>query len=419
MLSSEISALLHTLEAEGPPALDRYWETVTNDGTPRFEPLPDDHPLHETHLAVTFLWRGAHTHVVLMSPFGKLTEPETVLMQRLAESDLWYRTYVARKGVRGSYYFGPDVPLEMPPVAQLSERLKQLRADPHNPDQFTVYDEESPVFHVPFVHSVFAAPDAPPQPYLTRADDTPQGSVERVHFTSAVLGNTRRVWVYTPPDYTPEAAPYDLLLTFDGHPYTTQIPTPTILDNLIAQGSIPPCVGVFIDAMDGDTRNRELPCNPDLITFFETEFMPWVRAHYHVTLNPARTVIAGSSYGGLAAAWCALKLPYLFGKVLSQAGSFWYRPGGEWRVTDTGEEFGWLIQAYVQAEKLPVTFYLDIGSMEDPLIGVGMNRHMRDVLRAKGYTVHYAEYPGAHDYACWRGTLSDGLMALNNTQETR
>ena len=37
---------------------------------------------------------------------------------------------------------------------------------------------------------------------------------------------------------------------------------------------------------------------------------------------------------------------------------------------------------------------------------------MRDILQAKGYTVHYEEYNGRYDHICWQGTLSDGLVAL-------
>ncbi len=40
------------------------------------------------------------------------------------------------------------------------------------------------------------------------------------------------------------------------------------------------------------------------------------------------------------------------------------------------------------------------------------SRHMRDVLLAKGYEVHYREFVGGHDYLSWRGLLADGLIAL-------
>jgi enterochelin esterase family protein len=44
-----------------------------------------------------------------------------------------------------------------------------------------------------------------------------------------------------------------------------------------------------------------------------------------------------------------------------------------------------------------------------------VSRHMRDVLRAKGYLVHYHETDGRHDHPSWRDTLADGIVALAGT----
>ena len=43
---------------------------------------------------------------------------------------------------------------------------------------------------------------------------------------------------------------------------------------------------------------------------------------------------------------------------------------------------------------------------------VEATRHLRDVLLAKVYKVHYQQFVGGHDGLSWRGTLADGLVAL-------
>jgi enterochelin esterase family protein len=67
---------------------------------------------------------------------------------------------------------------------------------------------------------------------------------------------------------------------------------------------------------------------------------------------------------------------------------------------------------------VPLRVYLSAGQLEvwpTPDDGPGVrlaNRHLRDILHAKGYPFHYAEFSGGHDWICWRGTLADGLVAL-------
>jgi enterochelin esterase-like enzyme len=46
---------------------------------------------------------------------------------------------------------------------------------------------------------------------------------------------------------------------------------------------------------------------------------------------------------------------------------------------------------------------------------LGENRHLRDVLQAKDYSVHYREFDGGHDVLGWRGPFVEGLMTLTGT----
>jgi enterochelin esterase-like enzyme len=128
-----------------------------------------------------------------------------------------------------------------------------------------------------------------------------------------------------------------------------------------------------------------------------------------VTTDPRRTIVAGLSGGGTAAAFAALRRPDLFGNVLAQSGAFWW----------SSEDPEWLARQFAHAEKAPLRFYLEAGRMENvpPVTRGGpsllvANRHLRDVLEAKGYAVEYRENSGGHDVAWWRGTLADGLQVL-------
>ena len=115
--------------------------------------------------------------------------------------------------------------------------------------------------------------------------------------------------------------------------------------------------------------------------------------------------------GGVAAAYCALRYPEVFGNVLSQTGWFRWRPEGD-------DEFEWLAREFAGAPLLPLRWWLDVGALEQArMLDYGpthlvANRHMRDVLRAKGYDVRYLEYYGGHDYSSLAHPLSLALAAM-------
>ena len=126
---------------------------------------------------------------------------------------------------------------------------------------------------------------------------------------------------------------------------------------------------------------------------------------------------AGSSLGGLAASFTALRHADIFGNVLSQSGVYSGNPTNE--NSADWEKSEWLTKQFVTSPKLPVRFYLEAGLLESVCVpGLGTvsslaaNRHLRDVLLAKGYSVQYREFNGGHDYINWRGTFADGLLLL-------
>lgn len=406
--SPRIAALQAAFEKEGTAALDAFLKEVAAEGTPLFEALPEDAPNAKTHTLVTFVWQAEseHEHVLAMSQIGDYDDLESMKMERLGDTMLWHKTFVIANDLRTTYRFAPDEPLKMPEdVKEFIARMIKHRADPHNPETYVFHDPESTDFTEPMTASVLEAPLAVPQVYHKVRPDVPAGTLEMQRFKSDILGNERRVWLYTPPNYDPDGEPYGLLLCFDGFPYTNTVPTHILLDNLIAEGKIPPMVVVLPDSVNQEYRGKEMPCHKPFVDFIATELVPWARAKYNLATDPARNVVAGSSYGGLASTFTGLHLWYIFGNILSQSGSYWWKP-----EADTEAE--WLTRQFASIDKLPLRFYMDVGQIESRDLMVVTNRHLRTVLQAKGYPVVYAEFSGGHDYVCWRGTLVDGLISL-------
>ncbi|HXW67893.1 MAG TPA: alpha/beta hydrolase-fold protein, partial [Thermoplasmata archaeon] len=159
-------------------------------------------------------------------------------------------------------------------------------------------------------------------------------------------------------------------------------------------------------------RWQELAGNPAFARFVGEELVPLLRREYDKRVPARRIVLAGSSLGALTSCFVALWYPRLFGNVLAQSGAF------PWECSDPGGGKSTLMEQYARAPRHAVRFYLDAGTHErfpDPVMGVSLLwsvMHMRDVLEARGYRVHCAEFEGGHDYACWKGTLADGLIHL-------
>jgi enterochelin esterase-like enzyme len=403
--SPRIAALRKNVEAGNTAEVAQFWADVAKMHTPLIEPIAGD----DYSSLVTFVWQAKDDtrNVVL---FGGVAGIDLAANQltRLGVTDVWYKTYKVRNDARFTYQFSPNDSLEplekLDPkdTAGMMKRFSTMRPDPLNPRRFQ---------QGPTPSSYVEMPGAPPQPWIVPVDNPPKGTVEQKRLRSAILNNERTVWVYTPPGFTAGGERYPLLVVFDGPVYVRTVPVPVILDNLIAKKRIPPMVAIVLANPTPTSRGTELPCHAPFADFLAKEVAPWMRDNYYATSDAARTLVGGSSYGGLAAVFAALRHPEVFGNVLSQSGSFWWAP-------DNDTEAEWLARQFVTSPKLPVRFFLEVGLMEagpTPHGGpsqVVVNRHMRDILTAKGYAVHYREFNGGHEYLSWRGSFADGLLFL-------
>jgi enterochelin esterase family protein len=267
---------------------------------------------------------------------------------------------------------------------------------------------------------LFAAAAAAQQPVHYPTDPRPgiaAGRLEAHVLYDSSYQRPRRLWVYTPPGYDARrATAYPLIVAFDGAEYFDTMPLPMILDTLLAAGRAPPMVAVLIDDGASALRIADLGNAARMPDFLARQLVPWVRQGWHVSADPHRVIVTGSSAGGLAAAFVAFRRPDLFGNVWSQSGAFWR--GAE---ASNGPPWEWLTQQVAASDRKDVRFVLDVGELEDhaTLGGSGPNfrdahRRFRDALRAKGYDVVYTEVPGGnHAEQWWRLRLPDGIVALS------
>ena len=167
----------------------------------------------------------------------------------------------------------------------------------------------------------------------------PHGRVEKMpSWESKLFPGTTRDWSIYVPAQVREGVPAAVMVFQDGHDYVNpkgHWRVPTVFDNLIARGEMPPTIAVFInpghDLSKGPlerpwkANNRSLEYDSlgdRYARFLQEEILPEVGKRYRLSEDPAMRAICGASSGGSCAFTVAWEHPEAFGKVLSSIGSF-------------------------------------------------------------------------------------------------
>ncbi|WP_330628289.1 alpha/beta hydrolase-fold protein (plasmid) [Thioclava litoralis] len=374
-------------------ALERLWPQIVARGTPLVEETG-------AGLVVTFLYRGAQRNVRLLG--GPSNDHDW--LERLGGTDLFYKSYRVARDTRLSYQLAVDVPdIPGPAQARRAALLAVAQADPLNPHRL------APAADAYMAYSVFDGPEAPAQ-----AGFPAQAlALEWQVFGSGHLGNRRAIALYTTPDFTPQDPRAVLAVVLDGTEAAKGMHLPDALRQLAAAHRLPPMAVVFVDPIDAARRAAEMPQDPAFAAMLADELVPRIAAQIGLRPDPARTVLVGESFGGLAALRVALERPDRFGAVIALSGSYWWAPEPRGRAASS-----WITQRLLQAPQMPRVF-LGAGLSETARGGDALagdiwesNRQVASVLAARGGEVLWSPWSGGHDRYVWRGKITEGLIAL-------
>lgn len=261
-----------------------------------------------------------------------------------------------------------------------------------------------------------------------------RGEVTRHFYHSAVVGDDRDYWVYTPANYDPKRKePYPVLYLLHGlgdesSSWLNVGAANVILDNLIAEGKAKAMVMVTPLGYGTAGGGRG---TPDMIEFFAKalvdEVMPQVEKEYHVSKDRNQRAIAGLSMGGAEATYTGLNHLDKFAWIGSFSGAYMMWPGlngagrrvGATPAAAAGPSGGRGDRAALDPSIMPKEFpSLDSKSNSqirllwvacgtaDGLIGI--NRQFKDWLKSKDVKFTDIEVPDmAHVWPLWRRNLTE------------
>lgn len=250
-------------------------------------------------------------------------------------------------------------------------------------------------------HNYFAMPDAETDLLAGRRRGVARGQISRhtVESGNLVIGGSRTVRLYEPPNAT---HPIPLLIVLDGQDYLARAHLANIVDNLIAESRVCPLAMAFVNH-GKQARFMEYDCSEATVAFLVDHVMPLAQQHLNLADaagTPGAYGVLGASMGGLMALYTCLRVPHIFGRVLSQSGAFGFAIGGRPP----------LVHDLVSMEPMKqVSVWMDVGRYEFLL---DVNRQMCKLLAQSGYPVTFREFSGAHNYTSWRNDIWRGLEAM-------
>jgi enterochelin esterase family protein len=353
------------LSAKDKISKNDIWQRVRDRGAPLIE---ED--------TVMFVWFGSQAPQ-LMGDFSGWEQKKPLSLVSAAK-DIWVYELQVPQAAYIEYTF----------LDQQGERV----SDPFNPN--TVPNGLGDTNHY------FYMPGAGPTELVRRVSGAPKGKVTRqlIQPEHVTANGERYIYLYQPP--TP--GPYPLLVVFDGNHYLRRVRLNVMIDNLIHQKRISPLALAMVQNHK-QARFLEYACNDATLGLLKKYVLPLAKERLELLDNgtsPGSYGVMGASMGGLMALYAGIRMPEIFGSVLSQSGAF--------RLDNAQTVVFDLIGL---GRQIPLKIWMDAGCYDKGHL-VQANRDLYNLLRNRGYQAVLREYPGGHNYTAWRDDLWRGLEYL-------
>ncbi|HEY2903595.1 MAG TPA: alpha/beta hydrolase-fold protein [Polyangia bacterium] len=310
---------------------------------------------------------------------------------------------------------GDWIPKDKPKLSKDAKGIWSITVGPFTPDtyiySYNVDGVAMPDPHNPAVKlratspgSFVVVPGA--EPGFADAKDVPHGTMEINWQKSAVLGDTRAVWIYTPPGYAKDKKKYPVLYLLHGR-NGTAADWPVagaanfILDNLLAEKKAVPMIVVM---PWGHALPFEAPSDKNaaaMENYLLKDVIPMVEAKYRVQPNRASRAIFGLSMGGAHAVEIGLRHQELF----SQIGS--YSAGAPPGEVDT--LVGPALEKPELINKQLKLFWIGCGRQDSLFARNEAFAKKLDDLKIK-HTFHATD--GFHNWAIWRRYLHESAPLM-------
>jgi len=353
--------------------INRIYALPDNQRTPVVDSLMavvPGFPFVEYDTLAHFLFRGNYTTVTIPGDANNWSATG-LPMNRVSGTDFWYFTKTFEADARLDYKF-------------LTNGSGWI-LDPRNP--FMVMGGFGPNSELRMAHYQ-------PYPGITFDPSIPHGKLRDTVISSAALGNSRTVRVYTPPGYDSVAGSYPIILFHDGPDYITLGQANNTLDYLIAHNAIQPVVALFVPA---NAANRHEEYAASLIvpfsSFIVNDVMGWASKRYRIRPGAESAAVIGSSDGGDISLYLGLNYPSVFGNIAAQSSNI---------ISPVSNGFR-------DGPKLNLKFYLDLGTYDNPIL-IPLVRNFIPILQAKGYPYLYYEYHEGHSWGNWRDHVANALL---------